>query len=502
MGAADMLVLALTHPLEFRTLINFWIWHEPKRDITSQKEYATSGWDRPSMRKCWEFLDLTSRSFSAVIKELEGDLARTVCLFYLVLRGLDTIEDDMTLSDEVKQPLLRNFDVHTVTPGWNFDGSGPNESDRQLLVEYENVVTELLLLDAGYREVILDICRKMAAGMATYAHKAALVAEGKATSPEDLFVADGAAFDLYCHHVAGVVGEGLSRLLAISGKEAAHLGGELELSNAMGLMLQKTNIMRDYREDVDQQRYFWPRTFWTAHGFSHQGDLRTDGPNDGEARTRAMWVLSEMVLDALRHAEDCLDYLSLLRNQSVFNFCAIPQTMAMATLSVCFMNGAVFERNVKIRKAAAVELIMRSTNPRDVAYMFRDYARVIHAKAVPSDPSYIKICVACAKVEMWAEHHFPSFIHISSEGGQIRTNFDASDARAKVLQAERLRGEKRIRDTRALAGDARNPGPGVEESGGPPILFLLAIMGMALLIFGGTAAALYYLASNGWLGEA
>lgn len=30
------------------------------------------------MRKCWDFLDLTSRSFSAVIKELEGDLARTV----------------------------------------------------------------------------------------------------------------------------------------------------------------------------------------------------------------------------------------------------------------------------------------------------------------------------------------------------------------------------------------------------------------------------------------
>lgn len=30
------------------------------------------------MRDCWSFLDLTSRSFAAVIKELDGDLARVV----------------------------------------------------------------------------------------------------------------------------------------------------------------------------------------------------------------------------------------------------------------------------------------------------------------------------------------------------------------------------------------------------------------------------------------
>lgn len=283
-------------------------------------------------------------------------IASKVCLFYLVLRGLDTIEDDMTLSDEVKQPLMRDFAVHTVTPGWTFSGSGPKEKDRQLLVEYDCVVTELLLLDPAYREVIIDITRKMAAGMGEYAHKAALVAEGKSTDPEDLFVADGPAFDLYCHYVAGLVGEGLSRLLAASGKEAPHIAGELTLANSMGLMLQKTNILRDYREDVDDKRYFWPRSFWVAEGFAHQAELCTEGPGNAEARTRAMWVLSAMTLDALRHAEDCLDYLALLRNQSVFNFCAIPQTMAMATLALCFMNGDVFERNVKIRKAAAVEV--------------------------------------------------------------------------------------------------------------------------------------------------
>ena len=50
------------------------------------------------------------------------------------------------MPDEKKQPLLRNFHEHTITPGWTFTESGPNEADRQLLVEYDNVVKELRLL--------------------------------------------------------------------------------------------------------------------------------------------------------------------------------------------------------------------------------------------------------------------------------------------------------------------------------------------------------------------
>lgn len=78
MGKSDMIKLLLTHPLEFRTLAQYALFHEPKRDITSPTEFKTSGFNRDSMKACWKFLDLTSRSFSSVIKELEGDLARVV----------------------------------------------------------------------------------------------------------------------------------------------------------------------------------------------------------------------------------------------------------------------------------------------------------------------------------------------------------------------------------------------------------------------------------------
>ena len=63
-----------------------------------------------------------------------------------------------------------------------------------------------------------------------------------------------------------------------------------------------------------------------------------------------------MVLDAVRHACDLLDYLRILKNQSVFNCFAIPATTAIATLESRYMNYAMFQRNVKIQKATAASV--------------------------------------------------------------------------------------------------------------------------------------------------
>lgn len=81
MKKAQLARQLFTHPNEFRSLIQYWLWHEPKRDITALGEHETSGYNRKSMQRCWGFLDQTSRSFAAVIKELDGDLARVVWLF-------------------------------------------------------------------------------------------------------------------------------------------------------------------------------------------------------------------------------------------------------------------------------------------------------------------------------------------------------------------------------------------------------------------------------------
>ena len=43
---------------------------------------------------------------------------------------------------------------------------------------------------------------------------------------------------------------------------------------------------------------------------------------------------------------------------------------------------------------------MKSTNPRDVAFLFREYCRKIHVRAVPEDPNFIRLSVACGKVRL------------------------------------------------------------------------------------------------------
>lgn len=66
-------------------------------------------------------------------------------------------------------------------------------------------------------------------------------------------------FGQYCHYVAGLVGIGLSRLFSASQLEDPEVGQDTELANSMGLFLQKTNIIRDYLEDTQEGRAFWPQ---------------------------------------------------------------------------------------------------------------------------------------------------------------------------------------------------------------------------------------------------
>ncbi len=63
----------------------------------------------------------------------------------------------------------------------------------------------------------------------------------------------------YCHYVAGLVGIGLSQLFSASKLEDPEVGRDTELANSMGLFLQKTNIIRDYLEDTQEGRAFWPQ---------------------------------------------------------------------------------------------------------------------------------------------------------------------------------------------------------------------------------------------------
>lgn len=327
---------------------------------------------------------MTSRSFSSVIQELHPELLVPIALFYLSLRGLDTIEDDMTISLEEKEPLMRNFYQYTEKEGWSYNGNGPDEKDRELLVQWENVTEEFRKVKASYREIIKDITQKMGNGMADYCVNAEQNGSGVETIKD---------YDLYCHYVAGLVGNGLTRLFVESGLANKALLERPQLQDSMGLFLQKTNIIRDIREDFDDKRRFWPTEIWSKYVDKFE-DLFD--PKNKEA---ALNCSSEMVLNSLGHADQCLFYLAGLKEQSVFNFAAIPQAMAIATLELVFRNPNIFKKNVKITKGEACRIMMQSTqNLKLVCEVFRQFTRKIHKRNTPKDPNFLKISVACGKV--------------------------------------------------------------------------------------------------------
>jgi len=309
---------------------------------------------------CYAALSKVSRSFAIVIQQLPENLKDAVSVFYLVLRALDTIEDDMKFPKEEKLELLKNFHKKSYDENFTLKNTGDQEDYRVLLEHYDKVIRFFKSLDAGYRDVIVDITEKMGNGMAHFIEK-------EVESVDD--------YNLYCHYVAGLVGIGLSDLFSASGLEGPELKNRHELSNSMGLFLQKTNIIRDYHEDLSSGRSFWPKEIWGK--YTDELSLFTENSH----APKSLACLNEMVMDALGHLPDVVDYLSLLKNESIFRFAAIPQVMAITTLAAVYNNPKVFTGVVKVRKGLAARLILYDLPLEETLNYFKKYSRVLLRKS-------------------------------------------------------------------------------------------------------------------------
>ncbi|PVD32387.1 hypothetical protein C0Q70_07821 [Pomacea canaliculata] len=360
---------ALTHPDEVYALIRFKFGGceavMPKNDQVSMSA---------TLKRCYNYLTETSRSFSAVIQALDGELRDAICIFYLVLRALDTVEDDMTIDNKLKIPMLKNFYKNLQDPQWHFTES--KEKDRIVLEDFPAITREFHELAGVYHEVISDICCKMGHGMTVFLDR-------------DIDTIE--EWNEYCHYVAGLVGIGLSRLFSASGLEDPCVGKDTALANNMGLFLQKTNIIRDYLEDILQGRKFWPKAVWSKY-VEQLTDLALE-----KNRTQAVHCLNELITNALELVPDCITYMSRIHNQSVFNFCAIPQVMAIATLERCYNNPAVFTGVVKIRKGEAVKMMMGSTSLEKVKAIMYHFTSEIYRRIPENDPNAERTRQVCMK---------------------------------------------------------------------------------------------------------
>lgn len=349
----------------------------------------------PEIRKCYEFLDLTSRSFAAVIKELHPELRDVVMLFYLVLRALDTVEDDMTIDPKLKVKTLREFHEKLNTTDYTFHGCSPTERDRVVLEQFDQVLAVFHTLKPEYQDVIKRNTKEMGYGMAKYILDEQFNLNGVDTIKD---------YDLYCHYVAGIVGEGLTDLIDMAGFAKFEDGiDKFQLANAMGNFLQKTNITRDYQEDLADGRSFYPKEIWSQYT-----DALPNFVKNQDERVAGIHCVNHMVLDALGHATDVLTYLSLICEPTSFNFCAIPQVMAIATLAELYNNPEVLNRVVKIRKGETCNLILESRTLPGVVRVFKHYIRVINKKADVRDPNYLKMGIKLGEIEQFCEIMYPT----------------------------------------------------------------------------------------------
>lgn len=355
-GAMGLLGGLLEHPDEIPALL--------KLRIAAMSIRRQVPAHDPDLAFCYLMLQRVSRSFAIVIQQLGTELRDAICIFYLVLRALDTVEDDMSIPVDVKLPVLKTLHKSIYDPSWHF--SCGDKDYKVLMDQFHCVSTSFLKLAKRYQDVIEEAANKMGHGMAKFICK-------EVETIED--------YDEYCHYVAGLVGLGLSRLFHAAGLE--DLAPE-HLSNSMGLFLQKTNIIRDYLEDINElprPRMFWPREIWGKYA-SKLEDLKEE--QNGEA---AVECLNDMITNALAHALDCLKYMSALRDPAVFRFCAIPQIMAMGTLAVCYNNVKVFRGVVKIRRGLTAKIMDQTHNMADVYGAFFDFSSMLSVKISKNDPS-------------------------------------------------------------------------------------------------------------------
>jgi len=196
-------------------------------------------------------LDAVSRSFALCIPQLAPPFREQVALSYLLFRLLDTVED---ASFPDKETQARQFETFRRFLRENplrgevdrFREAFPaslSDGERALLADTEVLVGDAHDLPDPARAILLSGLDRMAQGMALYAMR-----------PAPLRLVDLEDVNRYCCFVAGIVGELLTRLWALGGREPPSLLDAYRF----GLFLQKINILKDQPDDEAAGRFFVP----------------------------------------------------------------------------------------------------------------------------------------------------------------------------------------------------------------------------------------------------
>jgi farnesyl-diphosphate farnesyltransferase len=301
--------------------------------VTRTSPFATS----------WRILPLVSRSFAMVIRWLPRGLDDAVMVSYLLCRIADTLEDSVRDVAEKRRQLARFADtLDEGRPEIPLDAFPATYLC--LMTKTDDVLASYRALPPAARAIIRARVREMCEGMSKWCDREIVTLKDQ---------------NEYCYYVAGLVGLMLTDLFHAYGHVSDRDKAQLTpLAVDFGLALQKVNILRDLREDLTEDRCYWPTETMAKHGLRPETILKPENV------TAALAVMDDMVDEHWEYLETALRYLMLLPMSQLRLriFCAIPLFMAVATVRRCEGNPAVFQgpRPVKIPRRQARAILVKS----------------------------------------------------------------------------------------------------------------------------------------------
>jgi farnesyl-diphosphate farnesyltransferase len=313
-------------------------------------------------------LDGVSRTFALTIPQLPSGLHSVVSNNYLLCRIIDTIEDEPALTWTQKQYFSALFldVVSSHADAAEFSKQlAPMLSDSTIPAEHELIqyIPQVINITTGfnrYQRKALEHCVKvMGEGMVAFQ-----------SNQNSHGLTDLSELDRYCYHVAGIVGETLTKLFCNYSEEIAKNETQMmNLAVSFGQGLQMTNILKDIWDDQERGACWLPRDIFKETGF----DLEKLVP--GHYQEDFGKGLVNLIGIARRHLNNAIDYTLLIPSHEtgIRNFCLWAIGMAVLTLRKIykhrnFSSGQevkITRRSVKAtvftsRLAASHDLLVRS----------------------------------------------------------------------------------------------------------------------------------------------
>ncbi len=283
---------------------------------------------RADRRWTFEAVESVSRTFALSIDLLQKPVATWICTGYLLCRGADTIEDEVTIDPTDRAELLETYDAMlAVDSDVTVDQFLAAASDHRpadagddwaALEHTDRTMRVFASFDDAVQDSMRGSIREMSTGMATFLRRHADSGGVRIDTVTEL--------EEYCWYVAGTVGELFTSLLSPAG-----LSGPVDTADtrAFALLLQLVNIAKDVRVDyTEEDNVYLPGAWLADEGLDH-GAVATPATSKQLAR-----VVERLVDHAESYADGARRYLNVLPEDAagLLEAAGLPYLLALGTL--------------------------------------------------------------------------------------------------------------------------------------------------------------------------